>query len=217
MSDEICQIESMESAAEAALDRMTQGLPSGMFRCDCGRVASLSVAVAATPSPYAPPICPLCAEEITHKAEHMSREKHTQGLLRLFGSSCIETVEHGSTVAECRQGDPFHPISQEEWHANARRIVACWNACIDVPTEKLESDFQQGYEPWGHVGHLRQHAELVEALKGLAKVSPSETDLTRLLEICSLDDVSSLKLKVVQFGYELEQARSALARAGVTV
>lgn len=29
--------------------------------------------------------------------------------------------------------------SVEEARANARRIVGCWNACIDVPTETLEN------------------------------------------------------------------------------
>ncbi len=29
--------------------------------------------------------------------------------------------------------------SVEEARANARRIVACWNACVDVPTDLLEN------------------------------------------------------------------------------
>lgn len=29
-------------------------------------------------------------------------------------------------------------ISEEEMCANARRLVACWNACAGIPTEELE-------------------------------------------------------------------------------
>lgn len=55
-------IQSYEDVAEMALDKMTAGLPAGMFRCDCGRIASLDRAVAATPSPWSPPICEFCQE-----------------------------------------------------------------------------------------------------------------------------------------------------------
>jgi hypothetical protein len=38
---------------------------------------------------------------------------------------------------------------------DGRRIVACVNACVGVPTEKLESDYVQGYEPYGAVEHMK--------------------------------------------------------------
>lgn len=59
----IDQFESMENAAELLLEQMTKDVPLGMFRCACGRVTAFAGAVAATPSPYAPPICTTCAYE----------------------------------------------------------------------------------------------------------------------------------------------------------
>ncbi len=47
-----------------------------------------------------------------------------------------------------------------------RRQAACWNACTGIPTEQLESDFAQGYEPWGEVQHLsKQRDHLLAALR----------------------------------------------------
>lgn len=52
----------------------------------------------------------------------------------------------------------------------ARRIVACCNACTGITTEQLESDFAQGYEPWGDVQHLRaQRDELISALSEMVE------------------------------------------------
>ena len=65
--------------------------------------------------------------------------------------------------------------------SNGRRIVACVNACRTRTTEQLEMDDLEGYEPWGHVEHLRQQRnELLAALEHLhhnAKASGAEMGL----------------------------------------
>jgi hypothetical protein len=99
----------------------------------------------------------------------MSEMKHTQDNLKIFGKVCVETVNTGSTVAECKQGDPFHLISRDEQEANARRLVACWNAC----SELLDTELSQGVvalHKFSYVVNEREEAkqqrnQLVEALQ----------------------------------------------------
>jgi len=55
-------IENYENAAEKRLDEMTEGLPSGKFRCDCGNIDDLAHAAPATDSPYSIPMCRKCAK-----------------------------------------------------------------------------------------------------------------------------------------------------------
>lgn len=50
----------------------------------------------------------------------------------------------------------------------ARRIVACCNVCDGISTGQLESDFAQGYEPWGHVQHLRAQLDELRKAAGCA-------------------------------------------------
>jgi len=58
------RIESMEAAAERWFDEATKGLPSGQFRCDCGRIDELDHACSATENPYSAAICRKCQEEL---------------------------------------------------------------------------------------------------------------------------------------------------------
>ena len=57
------QIEQLEDSAERTLDEMTEGVPTGKFRCDCGEIDDLDTAMPASASPYAPPICTSCFEK----------------------------------------------------------------------------------------------------------------------------------------------------------
>ena len=79
----------------------------------------------------------------------------------------IDAVELDVNFAQTMQlrgrakEDPsFH---NDERNANARRLVACWNACQDVPTQVLES-IGKGYGPtWLQAKDERD--ELLTALK----------------------------------------------------
>lgn len=98
----------------------------------------------------------------------------------------IEKSEHHGTYVEDEHGDTVcdlyvldrisdKPIEQDRSEANARRIVACVNACVGVPTEKLEGDYYQGFDPWSYAEHLKaQREELLAALKKI-RLEPQET------------------------------------------
>lgn len=51
---------------------------------------------------------------------------HTQGKLKRFGKMIASETDMASLVAEAFTGD------------DARRIVACWNACEGISIEALE-------------------------------------------------------------------------------
>lgn len=55
-------IENFENAAERRLDEMTEGLPRGKFKCDCGNIDDLDSAIPASSNPYSVPICRNCAK-----------------------------------------------------------------------------------------------------------------------------------------------------------
>ena len=62
-----------------------------------------------------------------------TKVEHTTGrLVHVTEDGTLGTIddEHGQPVAQTMQraGDPMH----RERQANARRIVACWNACICI-------------------------------------------------------------------------------------
>ena len=71
--------------------------------------------------------------------------EHTKGRLKLLAprwtgdneAALIICNEAGSSLGIMSPGDPF--IGIDESQANARRLVACWNACDGVSTESLES------------------------------------------------------------------------------
>ena len=77
----------------------------------------------------------------------MTESKHTSGTLEFFPAR----NEHGEETFSIRGGaefiammdtvaigsGPFHAPANAK--ANARRIVACWNACQNISTEALES------------------------------------------------------------------------------
>lgn len=57
---------------------------------------------------------------------------HTEGKLETRGFYAVN--ERGRAVFDC---GPV-PMKDEEIKANARRLVACWNACTEIPTDTLE-------------------------------------------------------------------------------
>jgi len=55
-----------------------------------------------------------------------------------------------------------------EHKANARRLVACWNACEGISTETLESNFSD----LGKLGMMADRDELIEALQSVVTHIP---------------------------------------------
>ena len=71
-------------------------------------------------------------------------------------------------LAECRGCDEQKTRGSEVMEANARRLVAAWNACLEIPTEVLENLADDG----GTIAPiyrdlLVQRNELLEALKAV--------------------------------------------------
>ena len=66
--------------------------------------------------------------------------EHTKGLLRVGHSGAV-VADHpvremnGSDAVEYYGG---HMVAESVTAANARRLVACWNACHGLPTDELE-------------------------------------------------------------------------------
>jgi hypothetical protein len=59
---------------------------------------------------------------------------HTEGKLTVHNAMRIKD-ENGVSVATLA----ISPNSDEISEANARRLVACWNACAGIPTDALET------------------------------------------------------------------------------
>ncbi len=100
---------------------------------------------------------------IDHEGEAMN---HTQGKLHIHKDHPDRVMGVGSNGG----GTIFRALLgcciKLEQEANARRMLACWNACEDQSTENLEADTAQGYSPWAHVAELEaQRDELLEALR----------------------------------------------------
>lgn len=67
--------------------------------------------------------------------------------------------------AQCLRSDTvkYEEIGVDQLQANARRLVACWNACKGTPTESLEENGAAWYE---HViGLAKQNDELALVVK----------------------------------------------------
>lgn len=92
-------------------------------------------------------------------------EKHTQGRLVVRGGFSIYADEGKTPVADtCLTASV--PDNDE---ANARRLVACWNACQGVPTEVLEGGLVAD-QLWGHL--TAQRGTLLAALRCAIKKAP---------------------------------------------
>ncbi|WP_043129272.1 hypothetical protein [Aeromonas media] len=98
--------------------------------------------------------------------------EHTKGLLRVGHSGAV-VADHpipemsGSDATEYYGG---HLVAESVTAANARRLVACWNACHGLPTDELE---QKGLAcAFGtQLLLLEQHRDtLLEALNGVMGV-----------------------------------------------
>ncbi len=92
---------------------------------------------------------------------------HTEGRLEADGMYVIsEDGPFGATLVKTLIADLHNsPMPENELKENARRLVACWNACEGLPTEALENL----PVPIGAVlaGSDQQHDELVKAAEAL--------------------------------------------------
>ena len=64
--------------------------------------------------------------------------KHTQGLLQVNHSNPDQVCDCDGEQRGCAPVAFMQGVSGSERRANARRLVACWNACIDLSTEQIE-------------------------------------------------------------------------------
>ena len=104
--------------------------------------------------------------------------KHTQGRLRIAGRETRglpHTLVAANTLLFRVYSEAFGDVEQEG--ANARRLVACWNACDGIPTEVLEHYYgdKGGLDAALDEASLRDHTtaaqqrdELLAALRRLS-------------------------------------------------
>ena len=85
--------------------------------------------------------------------------EHTPGLLY-----CVEKnptiIRSDEAKMEVARASPVY-MDRSERIANARRLVACWNACAGIPTETLECDGWLNIKEM--VGRLIERAQSAEA------------------------------------------------------
>lgn len=100
--------------------------------------------------------------------------KHTEGPLATDAYGNVQD-ETGASIATVTNWDMRHDRLSGECEANARRIVACWNACEGLRTESLErmpGTFAQAMihnnflELWSEYADAKaQRDELLNALR----------------------------------------------------
>jgi septation ring formation regulator EzrA len=67
--------------------------------------------------------------------------EHTQEPWISAGKGALDTIsdQFGSRIAQCMNKYEDEPRNYQVDYENARRIVACVNACAGIPTETLEA------------------------------------------------------------------------------
>lgn len=105
--------------------------------------------------------------------------QHTPGRLyhaSLMGSTSPRTWE-GQSIFHCGLGLRHHSYSNEQVE-NARRLVACWNACQDIPIEVLEANAAGGL-PYSVADQIEERVlrqQLLVALRAVVSVADRKTD-----------------------------------------
>lgn len=98
-------------------------------------------------------------------------QKHTGGLVSLHRVSKTSVVAGERLVASC--GGYSSNAAGEDAHgeneANARRIAACWNACVGIPTEELEAGLPNTRAESGLVKELAAVLKQVRLALGVGK------------------------------------------------
>ena len=116
--------------------------------------------------------------------------QHTPGQLLTAGD-----YPNGQTSICTHTGTGWREVAKAE--ADARRLVACWNACLEVPTELLENLADDGATIAPIYRDLIvQRDELLAALKVM------------LRDYAAVHDIGDLELQPAIY-----QARAAIAKA----
>jgi hypothetical protein len=77
--------------------------------------------------------------------EEYDMNAHTQGMLSL-GAECCKGTDRVIRIEANDQrlvARVVYDGGREEDYQNAKRLVATWNACKDIPTSKLETEIMQ--------------------------------------------------------------------------
>ena len=146
--------------------------------------------------------------------------KHTQGRLKMRQGFDDETKE--LYVPDSSIKKPFEPTAlatvsadDAEGRANARRLLACWNACIDFSNAALEDDAPNKLRE-DRDRLLEQCNELLEACKSLLT-------LTQIMANDEYEDIALVEFEIfseitkstrrLALADELAKARAAITKA----
>lgn len=138
---------------------------------------------------------------------------HTPGQLRAHGHKILSDTmplqvwgpnsEYIGPYIVGQLGLYSHPEAEVS-AANARRFVACWNACEGVEIELLESNPSPFSELRAERDRLHTaNVELVQELKNIAEANPLNWD-------APLNDTASFR------AWAQSRAQAAVAKHGVT-
>jgi hypothetical protein len=99
--------------------------------------------------------------------------KHTQGTLAERNGRIYCADRENLTIANvARSSDgDYSP-------ANARRLVACWNACIGISTGNLEDNIPILELANRYNDSIKQRNELLEALRGVVSQEAAGKDVS---------------------------------------
>jgi hypothetical protein len=120
--------------------------------------------------------------------------------LSIYPDSLVIVAGRGFSVCDCVPGNPID-ISADEAIANARRIVACVNACSGITTEELEEEGKDALDISDGIAELgKQRDALVIALKAAVEVIHSwhNTGDERLEEVWPIYLENSPEMKVIR-------------------
>lgn len=100
--------------------------------------------------------------------------KHTQGLMKTDGP-CVVTEDGKRKIAITH----FLETTGNEHIDNARRLVACWNALVDLPQAALDGGWTRaGLEAYG-IKMKQQRDELLTVVKMFADAIPLDRDTVK--------------------------------------
>ncbi len=120
---------------------------------------------------------------------------YTQGTLKIAGRdtrSLPHTLVAARTLLFRVYSEAFGDHEQE--HANARRLVACWNVCDGMSTESLELMPGQFFKPLNQrlLAVEAQREELLKALKSVLQWIDDNCETTGFEEIEAQADAAIL-------------------------